>query len=503
MHWADAFASKLSGEQLVSTGISPSGHIHVGNMREILTGDMIYRASNDAGLKSRFIYLCDDMDPLRKVYPFLSQDYAQYVGMPLFSIPAPDGGPLSYSEYFLAPFLEVLKRVGVNVEVIRTRDLYAKGVFEQAIDIAMNNSQKIREILERVSGRKIEGEWSPYNPICSKCGKINSTSVISYERPYVKYRCKCGNEGVSDIRKADGKMPWRIEWPAKWFALGVTVEPFGKDHGAPGGSYDTGKMIAEQVYKIRAPDYLIYERILLKGKGAMHSSTGNVIPAYEMTEFAPPEILRFLIARVHPNRHIDFDPGNGLLSLIDEFEGLYQSVKAGEPVEDDRKRSMELSLPPDSHYEEKISFRHLVTLVQIYTTEQSLDISLKRSGVREGIGAPGMSDRVKVVREWVSRYAPDSMKFSLLPESEKVSMDEAQKHLVSEFLGKMDSIKWDSETIHNQIHELIGSNGLDPKTGFSSFYMALIGKEKGPRLGYFLSNLDRDYVRNRLRLCSA
>lgn len=503
MHWADAFASKLSGDQLVSTGISPSGHIHVGNMREILTGDMIYRASLDAGLKTRFIYLCDDMDPLRKVYPFLSDDYAKYVGKPLFSIPAPDGGSKPYSEYFLAPFLDVLKRVGVDVEVIRTRDLYAGGVFEEAIDMAMNNSSLIRDILEKVSGRKIEGEWSPYNPICSSCGRVNSTSVVSYERPFVKYWCKCGNEDTADIRKAEGKMPWRIEWPAKWFALGVTVEPFGKDHGAPGGSYDTGKMIAERIYKVKAPDYLIYERILLKGKGAMHSSTGNVIPAYEMTEFSPPEILRYLIARVHPNRHIDFDPGNGLLSLIDEFEGLFQSIKSGEPVEEDRKRSLDLSLPSGSLYEEKISFRHLVTLVQIYTTDQSLDISLKRSGVHDGISANGMADRIKVVREWISRYAPESMKFSLLPGSEKVAIDMSQKAILKEFLGKIDSIQWDSSTIHNEIHDIIGSAGLDPKTGFASFYMALIGKDKGPRLGYFLSNLEKDYVRKRLSECSS
>ena len=90
MYWADAIIENLVGKQLVSTGISPSGPIHVGNMREILTGDILYKACLDKKLESRFIYLCDDMDPLRKVYPFLSDEYSKYIGVPLSYIPSTD-----------------------------------------------------------------------------------------------------------------------------------------------------------------------------------------------------------------------------------------------------------------------------------------------------------------------------------------------------------------------------------------------------------------------------
>lgn len=176
MHWADALVKDLEGKQLVSTGISPSGPIHVGNMREILTGDMIYKAALKKGLNSRFIYLCDDIDPLRKVYPFLDQSYSAYVGYPLSSIPAPDGGP-SYSEYFLKPFLDTLSKIDVNVEVIRTTDLYREGRFERSIRIVVENREKIKGILQDLSGREIEENWFPYNPRCSRCGRINSTVV--------------------------------------------------------------------------------------------------------------------------------------------------------------------------------------------------------------------------------------------------------------------------------------------------------------------------------------
>ena len=87
MHWADVVAEKLlkdSNEHIISSGITPSGPIHLGSMREILTADAIVRAVNDKGGKAKLIYIADNADPLRKVYPFLDpRVYEKYVGMPL------------------------------------------------------------------------------------------------------------------------------------------------------------------------------------------------------------------------------------------------------------------------------------------------------------------------------------------------------------------------------------------------------------------------------------
>lgn len=500
MHWADAFVRELKEKQTVSTGISPSGHIHVGNMREILTGYFIHRALKDKGTASRFIYLCDDIDPLRKVYPFLKkEEYEQHVGKPLSAIPAPEGyGP--YSEYFLKPFLETLRKIDVSVEVLRSTDLYREGLFAKATDIVMNNVPRIREILETVSGRKLEANWAPYNPLCSQCGRITQAAVTGYEYPYIEYSCKCGNTGKSDIRKAEGKLPWRIEWPAKWYALGVTIEPFGKDHGAAGGSYDTGKAIAEQVFGIGAPKYIIYEHIFLKGKGAMHSSTGNVIPASEMVNAAPPEILRFLIARAQPSRHIEFDPGLGLLNLVDEYE-KYRIVFYGieEAKGEDDARTYELSRVTEEKPDTFVSFRHLITLVQIYQTEDQLLNALQRGGYGEQELSPYLKNQIATAKAWLEAYAPEQVKFSLLPQDSKTELTQEETSLSSAFLDRIGTIEWTPEGIHNMIHEIIKEQNLQPKTGFATFYKILIGKERGPRLGYFLSNLDRDRIQQRFK----
>lgn len=498
MHWADSFVKNLNGDQIFSTGISPSGPIHVGNMREILTGDILYKASLDSGLNSSFIYLCDDIDPLRKVYPFLPESYAKYVGHPLSMIPAPEGEG-TYSEYYLRPFLETLEKINVNVEVLRTTQLYEKGTFTEAIDIVLKNRNGIAKILEEVSGRSVGEKWYPYNPLCENCGRITKAEIQWYEYPEVGYRCECGQEGVSDIRKAQGKMPWRVEWPAKWYALGVTVEPFGKDHGARGGAYDSGKRIIEEILNTRAPEPLIYERILLKGKGAMHSSTGNVIEASEMIKFAPPQILRFLIARSQPGRHITFDPGAGLLNLIDEYERYELAYLGKGEIDEDSKRAYEFSRVGESTEDiSRIGFRHLVTLVQIYPQEKNLLWALGRIDENIKEITPLMRASLDSIKIWLEEYAPDNVKFSLLDVHEKVDISEEQKSILLSFLKEAYAIEWTPDSIHNTIHQIISDSGMSPQDGFASFYRVLVGSQKGPRLGYFLSTLGSEFTIERL-----
>lgn len=499
MHWGDAFVKDLTGKQLVSTGISPSGPIHVGNMREILTGDIIYKSALKADLDARFIYLCDDMDPLRKVYPFLTKAYINHIGKPLSSIPAPEGEGI-YSEFFLKPLLDTLEVINVKVDVIKTTNLYKEGVFERAIDIVINKRNAIMRIIEELSQRKVGEDWYPYNPKCSECGRLNTTSVVSYKHPYVEYDCKCGHKGFSDIRKDEGKMPWRIEWPAKWYTLGVTIEPFGKDHGTPGGSYDTGKRIVEEVFGTKAPKPLTYERIFLKGMGVMHSSTGIAIPASDVIQFAPPQIIRFLVARANPSRHIDFDPALGLLNLIDEYEKYEKAYFGMDTVSDeDYRRVYELSSVTDDFTKpDKISFRHLVTLVQIYRNEDDLLKALARGGYEEAELSDRLLTEITIVKNWLDRYAPDSVKFELMGKDEEVDISDKEKEVISTFVSKMNDIKWDASEIHNLVHNIAKEMGIKPQESFSAFYKVMIDKNRGPRLGYFLSNLEKEFVNDRL-----
>ncbi|MFN3699430.1 MAG: lysine--tRNA ligase, partial [Dictyoglomus sp.] len=108
-HWADIAAEEIINikgkKNVVATGITPSGPIHLGNLREILTGDALYRALKEKGAEVDFIYIADTFDPLRKVYPFLPESYSEHVGKPISEIPDPEGCHENYAEHFLEPFL--------------------------------------------------------------------------------------------------------------------------------------------------------------------------------------------------------------------------------------------------------------------------------------------------------------------------------------------------------------------------------------------------------------
>ncbi len=152
-----------------------------------------------------------------------------------------------------------------------------------------------------------------------------------------------------------GKLTWRVDWPARWKIFGVTVEPFGKDHASKGGSYDTGVRIAREVYGIEPPYPVPYEWLSLAGKGDMSSSKGNVLSIHAMLEVVPPEVLRYLILRVPPQRSIKMDPGLPLLQLIDEYDDVEAKNRDS--------RALELSaisgIKPVG-----VPFRHMVTVVQ-------------------------------------------------------------------------------------------------------------------------------------------
>lgn len=494
IHWADVCASEVPQDipHRIATGITPSGPIHIGNMREVLTGDIVYKAMKQKGLEVELIYNADDFDPLRKVYPFLPEEYSKYIGMPICDIPCPCGKHKSYAEHFLEPFLNSLEELDVKPKVLRSSDLYRSGKFTEEIKTALENAPRIKEILESVSGRQLPDTWVPFYPICSSCKTISNAELLEHdpEKHLVKYRCGCGHEGVCDYSKGEGKLVWRVDWPMRWKALDVTIEPFGKDHAAAGGSYDTGKRIVEEVFGGSAPFPVQYEWISLKGKGAMASSTGVAITIDSMLEIVPPDVLRYLIVKTKPEKAINFDPGMGLLSLIDEYSKL---AEKGE--------GREYELSKISAVATDIPFRHLVTVVQIARKESDIFDILERSGYNV-TNRDAVLRRVHRAEKWVDKYAPDMVKFTVAKDlpPECAELSEGQINAVSNLVQKYSALDtWNAEDLHNAVYDAAEGAGIDSKELFSAIYISVLGKQRGPRAGWFLEALGRDFVIERLK----
>lgn len=511
MHWADVIAKDLlkkSNNHVVATGITPSGQIHVGNMREILTGDIIYRSLLKFGAEAKLIYIGDTIDPLRKLYPFLDKSYEQYIGMPLSEIPCPCGSHKHYAEHYLQPFLDALDKLGIEQETVLTHEMYKEGKYIDSIKTVLENATQIKNILESISKRQLKKNWIPYNVKCSKCNRLTTTKVYEYDYPFVHYKCECENNDRADIRDGNGKLPWRVDWPARWSFLNITCEPFGKDHGASGGSYDTGVVIAKEIFKIEPPPEIIYEWIQLKGRGAMSSSTGVVITTTEMLNMTPPEVLRFLIAKQNPNKHIDFDPKTSVYKLVDEFdkyERIYFGLETGIDSEHE-KRTYELSLtdmnkniPKDMQIQ--IPYMNLATIFQIDKSWDGIKNILRRGGEFSEFNEneeKKIIQRLECAKYWLENFAPEYVKFSVKEDKPEVDLDEEQISLLDKISERFKDIEWNPEDIHNTIYDVSKAKGLSPKKAFQGIYLLILGEKKGPRAGYFLSSLDKDFVINRL-----
>ncbi|HEV8374696.1 MAG TPA: lysine--tRNA ligase, partial [Candidatus Polarisedimenticolia bacterium] len=267
---------------------------------------------------------------------------------------------------------------------------------------------------------------------------------------------------------------------------------FGKDHATRGGSYDSGARICREVFKAEPPFPVTYEWISLKGKGDMSSSKGNVLSIERMLNVVPPEVLRYLIVRTPPARTIGFDPGLPLLSLVDEYDDV---EAAGRDLR-------ALALCKASEYRSAgVPFKHLVNVVQMANFDFPQIVEVLKRGGYLSLDEEALRSRVEYAKRWLEEFAPADMKFALKPSlpPEARELSAGQKEFLQRVAGRLQR-GMSADVIHNMVYTAAGEGEtLKPAEAFQAVYLALLGTRRGPRVGWFLAFLDRDFVVRRFR----
>lgn len=484
--WADQLADRIIKERgkkkeyVCASGITPSGTVHIGNFREVITTDMVVRALRDKGKKVRFVYSWDDFDRFRKVPPNVDKSFEKYLGMPLSDIPSPDKKEkLSYAQHFEKKFENSLKNVGIEPQFIRQNEMGKKHAYAELLKIAIEKRDKIKKILDEYREEPLGKDWYPLIVYCDVCKK-DFTKIISVEGYEIEYECKCGNRHKIDFRK-EGlvKAPWRVDWPLRWKYEGVDFEPGGADHSAAGGSFDTGKKIVKEVFGYEAPLYQMYGFIRIKGGKEFSSSEGNALTLDEVEEIYEPEVLRYLFVGTRPSKEFQISFDVDVIKIYEDYDNLekkYYSGKAN-PME---KRQYELSrLELSKTAPKRTGFRHLVTLMQIEGREKLNPYGKKRA---------------EKVKNWLKKYAPEEMKFEI-QEEVKVKFESLDREAMIELRNYLESHKKISEDdLYNSFYEISKKVGIETKQFFKDAYLALINKEKGPRLAGFIVEIGRERV---------
>ena len=456
------------------TGISPSGNIHVGNLREVLVAEAVVDALRARGEEVRFVFHADTVDPLRKIAPGIPASFKQYIGHSLSRVPDPEGCHENYAEHFLGPFEDSLKQMEVDVEVLRSHELYEGGLYTEVTREAIEHTAELRQILQEVSGREMPEHWSPYLPR-TRDGKLGGR-VLEHlpEERKVVYVDEDGWEEVADYGRGEGKLGWRVELAARWKALRATFEPFGKDHTSRGGSTDTADRMAKEVFHYPVPGRYEYEWIQIKGRGAMSSSKGIVLLPNELLDIMPPDALRGMVLGRDPARALDLDLGNGFPRFMDEY----------------RAETEERFVP----------FTHLVTVAQTVAgdPERAAEM-LRRGGYEEAA-----SDLTKLcqdliyARNWVEKWAPPQYRLGVRDEvpPEAETLDAEQRRYLAAVAGRLED-GMEGDAVQDLLYSAAVESGLKPKAAFGAVYMVLLGEKSGPKAGPFVAGLDAGFVRER------
>ncbi len=515
-HWADVNAARIIREKgekpryTCASGITPSGTIHVGNFREIISVELVVRALRDADQEVRFLYSWDDYDVFRKVPGNVADpaEWDKYLRQPITAVPDPDGRESSFARANEVELEGQLPRVGVEPEYVYQADRYRASHYAEGIRRALEKREQIREILNRFRTTPLADEWWPVSVFSRFTGK-DSTSVVSWDGEWnLTYRCdETGREDTIDLRTTGyAKLPWRIDWPMRWSVEDVDFEPAGKDHHSEGGSFDTARHIAEEIYDQKPPVTFQYDFVSIKGRGGkMSSSSGEVISLRDVLEVYQPEIVRYLFAGTRPNTEFAISFDLDVIKIYEDYDRCeriyFGQEQVGEKRAEKERRIYELSQVrsvPES-LPAQIPFRHLCNLLLIHD-----------GGVEEALEAmPGFSEldsdlqerarhRAQCAWNWVTTFAPEDFRFSVVDPSttERVSLSPSETNAVRALRSlaqeRLDELG--EKEVQDEIYSIARANGLEPKALFVTLYRILVNKDQGPRLGGFLKTLGRSRV---------
>jgi lysyl-tRNA synthetase class 1 len=516
-----------------ASGISPSGPIHLGNLREPMTVHLVAEELRGRGWKVDHIHSWDDYDRLRKVPAGVPAEFANYIGMPYADIPDPFGEYDSYATRYMLDFINGLARLGIHPRYVRQSEAYRRGDYLEQIKVAMRQRADIFDILaeyQNLEGQKDTLEerraaYYPFKVYCENCHK-DITRVTSYrdEDVFLTYVCdNCGHEaGYSLNDKVDGKLVWKVDWPMRWSYEQVDFEPGGEDHSSPGSSYTVGQRIVQKFFDWKAPQFIGYAFVGMGGRSKISSSVGTTATVDSALEIIEPAILRWLYARRANNQAFEIDYGQGLLRLYEEWDALVRQINKGAASEVNQKlfeRATRTASEEIIYTHKAVPFPLLTSVIDVTQAneEQVLriisqtlpDVDADDSSMLRAELEP----RFTCALNWVNNYLPDDERTQIHTNFDHAAfeqfsaMDQAGVLLLAEQLNSSWHLSGLSALMYS-IPKIV--RGLDVDTPpndelklaqrsfFVALYTLICGKDTGPRIPTLLLSIGLERARQLL-----
>ena len=500
-HWVEILAEKVVSEKkepfIITSGMTTSGPLHAGTLCEFLFPSAIENYLKNEGHKTEFHFIADILDAFDSIptnFSKYEKELSPYLGRPLSDIPDPLGCCNSFGEHFLNEAKEVMEEVGVHPILEKANDLYNQGKFDYYARLFLKNFEEAKKVVFESSLRQtLPKDWNPIMPICQNCGRVATTVVAeSDESSYsyedgrdVKYTKGCGYEGENKISDHKYKLTWRLHWPSWMDVFKTSIEGAGMDHHTKGGSWDTAVAAHKKLFKKEPPIGYKFGFVLLHGK-KYSKSKGIGLGIKDILELVPPELVKYSLLRPDIQENKDIDPtGYNLMRLFDEFSVASKiDINSKEISRADRKKAIAFSLST-KRINWGASFADLLMYYQLYKDWGKVGEILND---KKGVGY-----LKPYIEKWIEEeFAPEEYSFSFKPT--KISENqEAVLAFANRLKKDMKAVE-----IHNLVFEIAKENNIEANELFTSLYKALIGKEKGPRMGKLIEAVGTDKIKETL-----
>jgi len=484
-------------------GIGISGIPHIGHIGDASRSYAVTLALRAQGYNSELVAFADDKDGLRKVPVGLPESLNEYLGFPVRDIPDPFKCHGNFADHMIELFLEALETCGIEYKIISAYESYGKGVFNKEIETILKNAKRAGEIIKEEVGQEKFEEKLPYFAICGNCGRIYTTNAYEFlpKEKKVLYRCEgmevkgqwfkgCGHEGEADFTKGEGKLVWKVEFAARWKALDIRFEPYGKDIAA---SVMVNDRICREILGFEPPMHVQYEMFLDKSGKKISKSAGNVFTPQVWFRYGSPQsLLLLMLKRFVGTRTLSVTDIPKYMNELDELEDIYFGKKQiPDPRELAKLKGLYeyvwVSKPPKTS-SIHVPYNLLVFLAKVapkgsedeYIAEKLREYRYIQDGLTKQL-----RQRIGYAFNWIRDFEEITETTTELSPQETNAIK-----TLTQTLEKTD----DENQIQTAIFTVARDNGIKPAQFFKTLYTILLGAPQGPRLGPYIVSMGKQNV---------
>jgi lysyl-tRNA synthetase class 1 len=485
----------------VESGLGASGIPHIGSLGDAVRAYGVKLALENLGFKSELIAYSDDLDGLRKIPEGLPETLKEHIGKPVSFIPDPFGCHDSYGLHMSSILLDGLDKLGIKYKFQRGVDTYRNGLLKEQIHTILTNSKKIGEKIAEMVGQEKYQEALPYFPVCANCGKLYT--AISYEylldEKKIKYRCAdttigskplkgCGHDGIADITKDLGKLPWKVEFAARWSAFDIRFEAYGKDIM---DSVKVNDWVSEEILNFPAPTHVKYEMFLDKGGKKISKSLGNVLTSQAWLRYGTPKtILLLLYKRITGAREVGIEDIPALMDEYNELENIYfGKIKLDNETKVIRSKGLyeyvNLLNPPKVQ-KPYVNYRLLIQLCRIFRENR---IHLVTKKLLEYGTIKESSPEIEELITLAGNYADDYDN----PTKAEIQLDDISRQVLGHLVNILSSEEEPSD-LQNTIYQIAKDKGMQPRDLFKMLYQIILASDRGPKIGPLIIDIGRKKI---------